>query len=250
MTSQEELKDFIVNGHRHYLVNLSIDCAIFGYHNRQLKVLLTKWKGLNGFSLPGGFIKRDEPLTDAAYRILKEKTSLDKVFLQQFSTFGDSGYRLTPPRHPMIPKNNWLQERKISIGYYALVDYSRVTLVKDFLTEEFFWEDVHGLPDLLFDHNDMVKGALKNMRTNLYLQPIGYNLLDKKFTIPEVISLYETILGKKLDRRNFPKKLMALGLLKDTNEVRRIGQHRSPKLYTFDKRNYDLALREGIVIAF
>lgn len=248
MDTQQEINEFIKEGHRHYLTEINIDCAIFGYHNRQLKVLLVKWKGIQGSSLPGGFVKKNEPLTTAAHRILKEKTSLDKVYLQQFYTFGDSSYRVSPPRHPSLPKNSWLQERKITVGYYALVDYSKVTVVKDFLTSEFYWEDVNNVPALLFDHNDLVTGALRNMRLNLYHQPIGYNLLEKKFTLPEIISLYETILGKKLDRRNFSKKLMSLGLLRDTHEVRHIGQHRSPKLYSFDKKKYDQALRDGVII--
>jgi 8-oxo-dGTP diphosphatase len=248
METQQEINEFIKEGHRHYLSEINIDCAIFGYHNRQLKVLLVKWRGIEGSSLPGGFVKKNEPLTAAAHRILKEKTSLDKVYLQQFYTFGDSSYRIAPPRHPILPKNSWLQQRKITIGYYALVDYSKVTVVTDFLTTDFFWEDVNNVPSLLFDHDDLVTGALRYMRLNLYHQPIGYNLLEKKFTLPEIISLYETILGKKLDRRNFSKKLMSLGLLKDTHEVRRIGQHRSPKLYSFDKKKYDQALRDGVII--
>jgi hypothetical protein len=94
----------------------------------------------------------------------------------------------------------------------------------------------------------MISNALIHLRINLYHKPIGYNLLERKFTLPEIQSLYETILEKELDRRNFPKKLVSLGLIKDTNEVRKIGQHRSPKLYTFDRKNYTKALKEGIVL--
>jgi hypothetical protein len=125
-----------------------------------------------------------------------------------------------------------------------------VTVTEDILTEEYVWQDIRKIPTLLFDHNEMIEKALHHMRINLYHQPIGYNLLEKKFTLPEIQSLYETILDKKLDRRNFPKKLMSLGLIRDTNEVRSIGQHRSPKLYTFDKKKYDQCLKEGIVLAF
>jgi hypothetical protein len=250
MKTEKEVDDFIRNGYKTFLTNLTIDCAIFGYHEHQLKILLAKWKRLDGYSLPGGFVGRKEPLSIAANRILKERTSLDKVFLQQFYTFGDSEFRSKDHKYATLPKDSWLKERTLSIGYYALVDYSRVTVEEDILTEKYVWQDIKKVPGLLFDHNEMLERALHHMRINLYHQPIGYNLLEKKFTLPEIQSLYETILGKQLDRRNFPKKLMSLGLIKDTGEVRSIGQHRSPKLYMFDKKRYDQSIKEGMVLAF
>lgn len=250
MKTKKEVDDFIQHGYKTHLPNISIDCAIFGYHNQQLKVLLAQWKGLDGYSLPGGFVGRLEPLSTAANRILKDRTALDKVFLQQFYTFGDSEFRSQKHKYPQLPKDNWLRERTLSIGYYALVDYSRVTVEEDILTEQYVWEDIRKIPRLLFDHNEMLESALRHMKINLHHQPIGFNLLEKKFTLPEIQSLYETILGKKLDRRNFSKKLMSLGLITDTQTIRSIGQHRSPKLYSFDKKKYDQYIREGIVLAF
>jgi 8-oxo-dGTP diphosphatase len=250
MKAAAEINEFIKNGHKLFLPNINIDCAIFGYHEHQLKILLAKWKGIDGYSLPGGFVGRKEPLSMAANRILKEKTSLDNVYLQQFHTFGDSEFRTENHKYAMLPKGNWLRERSLTIGYYALVNYSRITVEEDILTEKYVWQDTKKIPTLLFDHNEVLDNALHHMRINLYHQPIGYNLLEMKFTMREIQSLYEVILGKKLDRRNFPKKLMALGLIKHTNEVRKIGQHRSPKLYSFDKKKYDKSLKEGIVLAF
>ncbi len=250
MKTQKELEHFIRYGDRDYLAHITIDCVILGYHQQQLKVLLGHWKGLKGLGLPGGFIKKDEPLRVAAQRILKEKTSLDSVFLEQFYAFGDSPFRVKKNNlHPSIA-GSWLSQRTISIGYYALVEVSKVTPVADFLTGPYEWHGVHGLPCLLFDHNDTIAVALNRLRVDLYHKPIGYNLLEKKFTLPEIQSLYETILDKKLDRRNFPKKLIGLGLIRDTHEVRKIGRHRSPKLYTFDKKRYEQALKEGIVLVF
>jgi 8-oxo-dGTP diphosphatase len=248
MKTEKELQDFIKYGDREYLSNLTIDCAIFGYHKQQLKILLGRWKGLNGLGLPGGFIKKNEPLGVAAQRILKEKTSMDNVYLEQFHTFGDTPYRINKKEHhPSIAKS-WLTQRTIAIGYYALVEFSKVTPEPDFLVEGYEWHDVKNLPPLLFDHSDVISNALVHLRINLYHKPIGYNLLEKQFTLPEIQSLYETILEKNLDRRNFPKKLISLGLIKDTNEVRKIGQHRSPKLYAFERKNYTKALKEGIVL--
>lgn len=247
MKTEKELQDFIKTGGKHYVPGLTIDCVIFGYHGQQLKVLLGRYKGLNGFGLPGGYIKKSEQLTMAAARILFEKTSLKEVYLEQFQTFGDTPFRMKKnDLHPSIAKT-WLAERTFTIGYYALVEFSKVTLEPDFLVDHYEWHDVKQVPPLLFDHSDLVAKALEHLRIYLYHKPIGYNLLGKKFTLPEIQSLYETILDKKLDRRNFPKKLISLGLIKDTNEVRKIGQHRSPRLYSFDKKNYNKALKEGIV---
>lgn len=255
MNSREELDDFVKNGHQQYLPHLSIDPVIFGYHDQQLKILLLKWIGHNGWGLPGGFIRRREPLTQAAHRILQERTGLDDVFLQQFHTFGDSPYRLqeqsahelTEKLGHKVEQNSWLFERTLSISYVALVDYSKVSVTTDFFTEDYQWCDVSAIPPLLFDQNEVVEKALATLRRQLFHEPIGYNLLAEKFTLPEIHALYETILGKKLDQWNFAKKLVSLGIIKRLAEKRSIGAHRSPYLYQFEKETYEAALEQGIV---
>ncbi len=254
MDSREEVDDFVKNGHQQYLAHLSIDSVIFGYHDQQLKILLLKWVGYDGWGLPGGFIKRPEPLSEAAQRILQERTGLSSIFLQQFYVFGDSPYRLEErnPRelsekYGFAAENSWLFERTLSIGYFALVDYSKVTVTSDFFTSDHQWCDVNGIPPLLFDQNEVVDRALTTLRQQIYHQPIGYNLLPQKFTLPEIHRLYETILGKELDQRNFSKKLVALGLIRKLDEQRAIGPHRSPYLYQFEKEAYEDALKLGIV---
>ncbi len=257
MNSQEEVVDFVKNGHQQYLPHISIDSVIFGYHDQQLKILLLKWIGYNGWGLPGGFIQRREPLSQAAHRIVQERTGLDGLFLQQFHTFGDSTYRLQErsvreftEKYGLAvdaSEGNWLFERTLSIGYFALVDYSKVSVRTDFFTNEYQWWDVDAIPSLLFDHNETVEKALATLRLQLYHQPIGYNLLPEKFTLPEIHTLYETILGKELDQRNFSKKLVSLGLIKKLDERRAIGPHRSPYLYQFEKEAYEDALKQGIV---
>jgi ADP-ribose pyrophosphatase YjhB (NUDIX family) len=219
---------------------------------------LLKWK--NGqWCLPGGFIDKKETLEQAAARILKERTTLDDLFLQQFYTFGEPGRsersnaevkNLASITNAEITKDHWLLERTVSIGYYALTEYSRVSPQPDFFSTECAWFDVDALPSLIFDHRLIVDEALKALRLQIYHKPIGYNLLPDKFTLPEIHDLYETILGKKFDRRNFPKKLLSLGLIKKLDEQKKIGAHRSPFLYKFDKRKYEKALREGIVLVF
>lgn len=257
MDIHKDIKKFIQHGHIDYLPNLSIDCTILGYHERKLKVLLLRWKTLNGWSLPGGRILRSETLQHSASRILLERTGLKDIFLQQFKTFGDSAFRLKSFHitgalekfNVAFKKDNWLLDRTLSLGYYALVEYSQVNPLPDAFTEECKWCDIHDIPQLLFDHNEMIEEALATLQHEIYYQPIGYNLLPEKFTLPEMHDLYETILEKKLDRRNFPKKLIALGIIKKLKEQKSIGPHRSPFLYRFDKRKYDKALKDGLSLA-
>jgi 8-oxo-dGTP diphosphatase len=207
--------------------------------------------------LPAGFIKKEEPVSQAAARILNERTSLDNIFLQQFYTFGDNEERIQRWRTMLIPvalrnefgEDNWLTHRTVGIGYYALIDFVEAKIKPDILYTEFVWHSVTVLPELLFDHSEMVDKALSTVRNQLYLHPIGYNLLPEKFTLPEIQVLYETILGKKLHRRNFPTKLMSLGIIDKLDEKRSIGQHRAPFLYKFNKENYEAALKNGIVLA-
>jgi 8-oxo-dGTP diphosphatase len=258
MTAKEEFEDFILYGYKHYIPHVSLDCAIFGYHERQLKLLLIKRTFLDGWCLPGGYIKRSEKLVEAAERNVKERTGIDNLFLQQFKTFGgptrlDLGlfdeerwYEATGLR---VTKDNWLLDQTISIGFYAITDFSLTVPHPDLFSEDCKWFDIDELPKLEFDHEEMVGEALHAMRIQLYHYPIGISLLPEKFTLSEIHSLYETLLGKKLDVSNFPKKLVALGLLKKLDEKRSIGAHRSPHLYRFDKVRYEEALGEGLVLS-
>jgi len=258
MNTQAEIDDFVLNGHLHYIPHVSLDCAIFGYHDQQLKLLLIKHKAIDGWCLPGGYIKRTEKLVEAANRNVKERTGIDNLFLQQFKTFGDPNrarmdefdeekwFEATGIR---ITKDNWLIDQTISIGFYAITDFSKTELQKDMLIEDCAWFDINELPKLEFDHDEMVSEALHTMRVQLYHYPIGINMLSEKFTLSEIHALYETLLGKKLDVSNFPKKLIALGLLKKLDEKRSIGPHRSPHLYVFDKEKYRQALKDGVVLS-
>jgi 8-oxo-dGTP diphosphatase len=117
-----------------------------------------------------------------------------------------------------------------------------------FYAEECQWWGIENIPPMLYDHGEMIEEALKALRLHIYHYPIGYELLPQKFTLPEIHTLYETILDKKLDSRNFSKKLMATGIIKKLDEQRNIGAHRSPYLYIFDKEIYDNALKDGIAL--
>jgi 8-oxo-dGTP diphosphatase len=228
----------------HYL---SLDCVVFGFHENQLKVLLLRWKGTNEWGLPGGFIRKRESLDDAAQRCLRERTGLEKTYLQHFDNFGDVvryDQNETLGRIGLSPPGAKWSDRTISIGYYALVEFSKVAPTPDFLTDECCWWSLSDIPALLFDHNKIIHVAHQALRKQLPYQPINH-LLPATFTMPEFQRLYETVLGRSLDTRNFYKKITATGILKRLKERRTGTPYRSPYLYKFSPKLYSKALEEG-----
>ena len=258
MKDLEKLRDDLLNGHEIYLRNVSIDNVILGYHKKQLKVLLQRPRGVSKWTVSGGYIKRTETIEEAATRIAKERTGLENLYLKQFKAFGNpvrtkdaalSVKLLEDIAGIEIDASNWMFDYFVSLGFYTLTEFDNVNPTGEFNTEECQWWDIFGLPDLLFDHKVIIEEALKSMRLDIYHYPIGYELLPDKFTLPEITSLYETILGKELDNRNFSKKLLATGVIDKLNERKYIGPHRSPFLYVFKKLRYKEALKNGLVLA-
>jgi len=141
-------------------------------------------------------------------------------------------------------------ERFVTIGYCALVEFSKVKPMPDALSDACQWWDVDKVPKLMLDHNNIMEKALESLRFDLNDYPVGLNLLADKFTMPELQQLYETILDKKLDRRNFQKKMLALGILQRLNERKLGGAHKAPYLYRFDKKKYQKALKQGLKFDF
>lgn len=236
-----------------YLAHISLDCVLFGFHQNQLKVLLLKMKGRKEWGLPGGFVGKEETLELAASRVLKERTGLSNIFLQQFHVFSepDRGNQLQVVEE--LKKDNhfpieieWFRQRFISVGFYALVEFSQVHPTPDSFSEACQWQDLPEVGKLMLDHNRILQKAQETLQLQLSHQPIGYNLLPSTFTIPELQSLYEAILGKKLDRRNFHRKITTYGILKKLNERRSGVAHKAPDLYSFDLDTYNQALKEGL----
>jgi len=251
--SMDAFEHFIIHTTPQLLPHLSVDCVVFGFHENHLKVLLLKNRYLSLWGLPGGFVYRDESLEMAASRVLRERTGLDNIFLQQFHVFSD------PVRSDNTPllnglraagilttANDWLAQRFLSVGFYALVDFSKVTPMIDPFSDDCAWQEMTEIPTLMLDHNQILHKAMETIRLHLSHQPIGYNLLPEKFTMPELQRLYETILGKMLDRRNFQRKILGYGILKRWEERRKGGAHKAPYLYSFDPDRYQQALREGL----
>jgi hypothetical protein len=141
---------------------------------------------------------------------------------------------------------SWIMERFITIGYWALVEFSKVTPTPDQFSASCQWWEINSIPTLILDHNVIVKKALESLRLQLNDYPVGFNLLPPKFTMPELQSLYETILGETLDRRNFQKKMIALDIITRLDERKQGGAHKAPYLYKFDKKKYQNALKKGI----
>jgi ADP-ribose pyrophosphatase YjhB (NUDIX family) len=239
MDARHVLTDFFAGGDRAFLPSLSVDCSILGFHDGELKVLLLRWRGTDRWSLPGGFVRLDEPLDQAAARVLSERTGLERIYLQQFHAFGGIARRereLLPVFASLgiqVPPDHWMVRRVVSVGYLALVDFARATLTPDVFSEECRWWELQAHPALLFDHDAIVARALQTVRRELESAPIAESLLPERFTMPELHRLYETILGRTLDRRNFQKWIRDRGLV-DRLEERKTGRsHRSPYFYRF-----------------
>jgi len=247
MFTKEELVEFCENANKNYLSHISIDCVIFGFHEGQLKVLILKVKNHDEWYLPGGFVMKAEPLDTAADRILKERTGIDEIFLQQFHVFGDPERgKVHNDMYKDIMPDNWFANRFITIGYYALVDFENVRPAPDLHSESCRWYDLDELPTLMLDHKLILNKALETLRLQLSYQPIGYNLMPKEFTMPELQRLYETILDKKLDRRNFQRRILAFDILDRHEQPRKGGAHKAPYLYSFNVEKYQHALRQGL----
>lgn len=259
MESLEEIQHFFNKGYLEHRPNLTVDCAIFGYHDGELQLLLVKNKIVTKWCLPGGYVRIDESLDQAATRITAERTGIDNLFLKQFKTFGDPGRN--NPRGAVdtsklfeitgvnVNEPAWFNGDTASVGYYAITDIVNARPKADFLSSECRWCAINELPALGFDHDEMVREALLTMRVHLYHFPIGKNFLQQKFTLKEIKHFYEVMSGKQLNASNFPNKLISLGLIIKLDEKRKIGAHRSPAYYKFDEETYENALKEGLVLA-
>lgn len=236
---------------RNYLSHIAYDSVIFGFSGDSLKILILEYHNTNFFALPGGFVKIDEDLNDAVQRGLKERTGLDKVFLEQFYTFGEKSRKdvhamktIIKANGHVVDENNWLLDRFISVGYYALINYNEVTPRPDELSDSINWYAIDELPPLMMDHGKIVEKALQTLRNNLEKKLVGMNLLPSKFTMKELQLVYEAILGKKLSRTAFQRRLLGMDILQRHEKLFSGKAHKAPYLYSF-KRNEYLILEEN-----
>ncbi len=223
VTKKKDIKAILTQLESDGIIGISVDCVIFGFDENELKVLLIKSdlkKFESKWSLLGDLVNNHEDLENAAYRILKERTGLDDVYLEQVKSFGEVG------RHPAA--------RVVTIAYCSLINIQHHKLkIHD---NELDWHSVRTLSEMAFDHQKILDTCYEWLQKRIQEHPLGFSLLPKQFSLRELQNLYEAILDVKLDRRNFRKKFFSMDLLEDTQEYESDVPHRPGKLYKF---NYD-----------
>lgn len=212
---------------------VAVDCIIFGFDQEKINILLHKRKFepyLGGWSLFGGFLQESENIDDAAGRILLNLAGFSGIYLEQLYTYGN------------IERD---QERVISIAYFALINTEQFQSLKggDF---DAVWIPLENLPEMILDHAQMIDKALRRLRRKAASEPIGFELLPEKFSLPRLQKLYEAIYGEDFDKRNFRKKILSMGILRKLNEKDKTSSKKGAYLFMFDKEKYDELLSVGI----
>ena len=218
-------------------IKIAVDAIVFGYADNKLNVLLINQKFgelKNQWALVGGFVKDSETLNDAVNRELQEETGIKVNYLEQLFTFGDKVDR--DPRF-----------RVISVAYFGLVNSTKLVLKADSDAEDAKWFSISDLPNLAFDHKDILKTAQIRLQSKLTYQPIGFDLLPKEFLFSELENLYCTILEKEIDRRNFRKKILSFGIVEETEKFGNKIKGRPAKLYKFNKLKYNKLTKGGFL---
>lgn len=216
--------------------SITIDCVIFTFDEGNLEVLLIEHaEGISKgkWGLPGGWIKKEESIDNAANRILQDLTGIKDLYLEQLRAFGE------PDRFPL--------DRVITIGYYALVKKDDFDIKAGFTASDAKWYKVSDIGTLIYDHNSIVDYSLERLRNRVKHAPIGFNLLPEKFTLLQLMQLYEEILNIKLDKPNFRRKILKMKLLVSLDEKQTNVSHRAAKLYQFDTDRYEMLTNKGFI---
>lgn len=219
-----------------YLDSLSIDCVIFGFDEGELKILLIKRAGepqMGKWALPGGFVGKEEDLEYSAKRILEELTGLKNIYMEQFHSFGKV------KRYPL--------RRVVSIAYYALIKIDAYNLKAAANAQEAKWYPLSKVPSIVFDHSEILEAGFERLKNNVKFHPIGFELLPEKFTLTQLQTLYESVLGIPLDKRNFRKKILSMDLILKLNESQVGVAHRAARLFRFDKKRYQELQSKGFI---
>lgn len=224
----------------HFDSVFSVDCVLFGFDGKELKILLIERNEepyKDWWALPGNIVGSNESLDQSAERILFELTGLSGIYMEQYYAFGDPG------RHP--------QGRVITLAYFALIRLGSDEHLKPQISyaKGAKWTSIDKLPKLAFDHRQIYDKGLEKIKRRINHQPIAFELLSEKFTLTQLQNVYELILGKKLDKRNFRKKIISFGVLKELNEKQKGVSYRAATLYRFDKRKYAKLFGKEIAIS-
>lgn len=215
-------------------ITVSIDSVVFGYANESLNVLLIKrekepFKGK--WSIPGGLLNERSTAIEEASRVLKTKAGFQIEFLEQLFTFDE------------VKRDS--RSRTISIAYFALVNPDYYQISVDQKSHDSQWFNLNDLPQLAFDHVEIIKTAITRLQGKIVYQPIGFELLSEEFTLSELQNLYEVVLGNELDKRNFRKKIISTGIVRATGKKKTGMRNRQPELYKFNEKEYRKLLKQG-----
>ncbi len=224
---------------RSVMNSITIDCVIFGFDKGSLEVLLVQHgEGIRKgeWGLPGGWIRERESIDNAAHRLLADLTGLDSIYLEQLKAFGE------PNRFPL--------GRVITIGYFALIKKEDYDVRAGFTASDAKWYKIADIPKLIYDHNDILDYSLEHLRNRVRQAPVGFNLLPEKFTLFELMKLYEEILGIEMDKSNFRRKILRMKLLVELDEKQKDVSHRAAKLYEFDQKIYEKLTKKGFNFEF
>ena len=228
-----------MNEHLQSQLDVSVDCVVFGFHNNRLKVLLIEQENVSKsnnrrYALPGDLVLAEEHIDYAAERVLFELTNLKGIYLEQFHTFGN------PNRIKKEDDLEWLNvirknpdARVITIAYYALVKMEDYIPSPSSYAEKAEWKDVLDIPELAFDHNKILRKALKKLRKEVSVHTVGFELLPEKFTLGQLQQLYEVILDMKLDKRNFRKAIKKMDTVLALEEKQKGVLHKPAQLFTY-----------------
>ena len=217
-------------------MKLAVDAVVFGYEVGIISILLIKRKYepfINKWAIPGGFVLNEESLEEAVERELSEETGVQINYLEQLYTFGDLN------RDP--------RGRVISVAYFGLVRPNTFKTFASTDAEEVKWFNIEELPELSFDHKDILEKAIKRLKAKITYEPLGFELLDKKFPFSDLEKLYTTLLGREVDRRNFRKKILSLNVLDELDEKVSKGSGRPASLFQFNEKRYFQLKKEGIL---
>lgn len=225
--------------------NVSVDCVVFGFDVDGLKVLLIERENsdngtVKNYLLPGDLIRNDENLNQAASRVLKELTGLNHVYLEQFASFGD------PNRVKKENDLQWLRSirkdpeaRVITVGYFSLIKPENFKLAASSFARKAEWINMENVPELAFDHDNILAKGLEALKNKMRNHPVGFELLPKKFSLGQLQHLYQTVLGVTIDKRNFRRKILKLGILNPLNEQQKGVAHKPAKLFRFNSEAYE-----------
>ena len=239
--AEKRKKTSLIDG-QGFIKNVAYDSVVFGFSGEKLKILLLEYHNTRLFALPGGFVRSDENLNDAVKRGLRERTGINNIYLEQFYTFGDVDRFQPEVMHKILTANgheptgdHWLLDRFITIAYYALINYKDVIPAPDALSDSCTWYEISKLPKLILDHGQIVAKALETLRLNLDRKIVGINLLPERFTMKELQQVYEAILGEKLRRTSFQRKMLSLDILERHEKLYSGKAHKAPYIYCFRK---------------